>query len=357
MAIVPIEVIPNTQYGVDVEKAISIANSIQDEFIFQIISSSERERFGFLDFKKAKTYEIMDRMESIRVEIGGFHPFLLLICDSYLIGSDYENIFGSNRADKGLGVFTTHEVTEILSGSSLTPYFLYYFGRFSLSFIAIEHKNHDANEVRGCVYDKKINKKDIKESMKAKAICDDCREKLFHYKNSLTYRQFDSLNTIFEKSGELLEEITEISPSVFIGSSSEGLEVANKLQMLLEQDCKSVVWNQGVFELGELFLESLERVASNNDFGIFVFTPDDTIESRGETKKIARDNVIFELGLFVGKLSRRKAFIVHPRDSDLHILSDFNGIKKASYDAESKNLTASLGPACEQIRDSMRRSR
>ena len=37
----------------------------------------------------------------------------------------------------------------------------------------------------------------------------------------------------------------------------------------------------------------------NYDFGIFVFGDDDRLESRGEIRTVARDNVLFEFGLFV----------------------------------------------------------
>jgi predicted nucleotide-binding protein len=46
----------------------------------------------------------------------------------------------------------------------------------------------------------------------------------------------------------------------FISSSTEGLPIANKLQMLLDSDLAVEVWNQGtVFGLGDVTLEALER--------------------------------------------------------------------------------------------------
>jgi len=83
---------------------------------------------------------------------------------------------------------------------------------------------------------------------------------------------------------------------VFIGSSREGIEIANKLQELLAEDFSVVVWNQGtVFGLGDSTLEALEAAILEYQFGIFVFTPDDELHSRGKTKTVARDNVLFEL--------------------------------------------------------------
>lgn len=85
------------------------------------------------------------------------------------------------------------------------------------------------------------------------------------------------------------------------------------------------------------------------DFGIFVFTPSDELHTRGQVKRVARDNVVFELGLFIGKLTRRRPFVVHPRDV-LTLPSDLAGITTASYDPSQSNLAAALGPACQQVR-------
>ncbi|MCG2817319.1 MAG: nucleotide-binding protein, partial [Candidatus Aminicenantes bacterium] len=132
-------------------------------------------------------------------------------------------------------------------------------------------------------------------------------------------------------------------PRVFIGSSMEGLPVARKLQGSLCEDFFIEIWNQGTeFGLGTHTLEALEDVIGIYDFGVFVFTPDDKLYTRGETKSVARDNVIFELGLFTGKLGRTRAFIVKPRGTAITIPSDLAGVTTATYDAENPNLISAL---------------
>ncbi len=82
---------------------------------------------------------------------------------------------------------------------------------------------------------------------------------------------------MFALAGDLLREPqprTESRPTAFIGSSTEGLGVAENLRALLESDLQAVIWNQGtVFGLGEATLEALERAVLEYDFGIFIFTP------------------------------------------------------------------------------------
>ena len=89
-------------------------------------------------------------------------------------------------------------------------------------------------------------------------------------------------------------------PTVFIGSSSEGLDIAEAVQALLDNDCEVTVWTQGVFLLGLSNLENLTRKLGQYDFAVLVLTPDDLVKSRGVEQAAGRDNVIFELGLFMG---------------------------------------------------------
>jgi predicted nucleotide-binding protein len=140
---------------------------------------------------------------------------------------------------------------------------------------------------------------------------------------------------------------------IFIGSSTEGLPVANEVQALLQHEFEVEVWNQDtIFGLGTATLEALESAVLAYDFAIFVFTPDDEAHTRGQVKTVARDNVVFELGLFVGKLTRKRAFVIQPRIG-VALPSDLAGITTAVYDANRLNLAAALGPACLQVRNAV----
>ena len=150
-------------------------------------------------------------------------------------------------------------------------------------------------------------------------------------------------------NGETRKNENQI-PRVFVASSVEGLKIAREVQSELAHDNISVeIWDQTeVFRLGTATIEALESAVNTYDFGIFIFTPDDELLTRGKIKTVPRDNVIFELGLFIGKLTRFRAFIVHSKE--ISVFSDFTGIKTAKYDSSSPNIRAALGPACEEIR-------
>jgi len=138
-------------------------------------------------------------------------------------------------------------------------------------------------------------------------------------------------------------------PAMFIGSSVEGKRIAETIQLALEYEVHSTVWHQGVFGLSGGTLESLVAAVNDYDFATLVLTADDLLEKRNVSGRGPRDNVLFELGLFMGALGRNRTFIVHSRTTPPMLPSDLAGITPATYEDRS-NLEAALGPACTKIR-------
>lgn len=144
-------------------------------------------------------------------------------------------------------------------------------------------------------------------------------------------------------------------PFVFIASSTEGLQIAQHIQLNIERTTYPTIWNQGVFQISSTTIDDLISQAKKSDFGIFVFSPDDILNIRSETTRSIRDNVLFEMGLFVGTLGKSRVFAVKPRGSDLHIPTDLLGITIGEYEPNrpDQNITAALGPFCTQIAQQM----
>ena len=141
-----------------------------------------------------------------------------------------------------------------------------------------------------------------------------------------------------------------IRPSVFVGSSSEGIRLAQAVQVLLDPVGEVQLWTQGVFGLMQGTLDSLVVALSHFDFAVLVLTTDDLAVSRGSERPVARDNVLFELGLFVGGLGRDRTFMIYDRTGPPSLPTDLAGITAATFEPHSSgNLDAALGAPCTKI--------
>lgn len=119
-------------------------------------------------------------------------------------------------------------------------------------------------------------------------------------------------------------------PVVFIGSSSEAYLVAKRLRKLIEITHKAKVldWTDGVFLPSRSSMENLERIAEGCDFAIMVLSGDDRTSFRGADVVEPRDNCVFELGLFMGKLGKTRAFFLV---DDAKIPTDLHGETYLKY--------------------------
>jgi hypothetical protein len=142
-----------------------------------------------------------------------------------------------------------------------------------------------------------------------------------------------------------------IKKKLFIGSSSEELSLAERAKSQLENDFDVQVWNDkvwdtAVFKLNQNFLADLLKASLKYDFGILIGTEDDKVVIRGKEVMKPRDNVIFELGLFTGRLGTSKcAFLIEKK---IDLLSDFTGITLARFD---KLELATFDSAVSQIKE------
>ncbi|MEK4538090.1 nucleotide-binding protein [Peribacillus sp. FSL K6-1552] len=142
-------------------------------------------------------------------------------------------------------------------------------------------------------------------------------------------------------------------PRVFVGSSVEGLGIANAIQRNLEHNYYVNVWNQGIFKPSSTTLEDLIKALGTFDFAIFVFKPEDVVKMRNQTEMSIRDNVIFEMGLFIGRLGKERTFYIIPREEKFHLPTDLIGFNPATYDPGHPEIAAAIGGACTSIMEQM----
>jgi predicted nucleotide-binding protein len=143
-----------------------------------------------------------------------------------------------------------------------------------------------------------------------------------------------------------------MKPKIFIGSSVEGLNIAYAIQQNLTHDAESTVWDQGVFDLSKTTIESLDKTLESMDFGVFVFSADDVTTMRDKESPTVRDNVLFELGLFIGKMGRNRVFFVIPDGTTIHIPTDLLGVTPGKYESGrgDGSFQAATGAVCNQMR-------
>lgn len=121
-------------------------------------------------------------------------------------------------------------------------------------------------------------------------------------------------------------------PRIFLACSTESLPIAQSFLRRLNSDALvGDLWNGGVFKPAEHALESLGQELNKADFALTILSPDDTVESRGQTHAAPRDNTIYELGLFAGALGRQRSFYAVPRGMPLKLPSDLIGITTLRY--------------------------
>lgn len=144
----------------------------------------------------------------------------------------------------------------------------------------------------------------------------------------------------------------DYKPSVFIASSSESLVVARAIQRELDSVAEVSVWDQAQFRPTRFPLESLLEILGRSDLGVFIFAPDERVAVGEGQRPVVRDNVLIELGLFIGRLGRDRVAIVVRDDIQPKIPSDLHGLTllKYRFDRADRNLTASLAPAADMIR-------
>ena len=144
-------------------------------------------------------------------------------------------------------------------------------------------------------------------------------------------------------------------PVLFVGCSVEALPFGRAIQSALEHDPILVrVWTDDTFKASQFPVESLEKELVKVDFAALVLSPDDTVISRDSAAEVPRDNLVFELGLFMGALGHFRTFLLHPRGSNIKIPTDLLGFTPLTYETSSDGSTpASVASVCEEMRSAI----
>jgi hypothetical protein len=138
----------------------------------------------------------------------------------------------------------------------------------------------------------------------------------------------------------------KIKPLIFAGGTKEKSTILVALTKELQDVANMHPWWSGdAFKPLESTKEGLLSATRKYDFAIFILTADDFIISRQKKSFTARDNVLFEFGLFLGALGpeRTQAFALDDPTRSLKVPSDLLGVKIPRFtSADADNLATSM---------------
>lgn len=146
-------------------------------------------------------------------------------------------------------------------------------------------------------------------------------------------------------------------PRLFIASSVESLAIAEAVNVNLDHEFEVTIWKNGTFKLSSNTIDDLVEKSSFVDFALFIFAPDDIATIRSRREHVVRDNVLFEMGLFIGAIGKERSFILKPRNEEMHLPTDLLGTTPADYDAErsDNDLVSATNRACSLIKSEVQR--
>jgi predicted nucleotide-binding protein len=136
------------------------------------------------------------------------------------------------------------------------------------------------------------------------------------------------------QSGTLTNGTPRTSPdTVFIVHGHDDALLQQVARFLVQMQIKPIILFEQAGK-GQTIIEKLESNC-NVAFSIVLLTPDDlgkSAKSDGQTRPRARQNVILELGYFIGKLGRSNVIAIY--DESVEIPSDYRGVEYIKIDTE-----------------------
>jgi predicted nucleotide-binding protein len=120
--------------------------------------------------------------------------------------------------------------------------------------------------------------------------------------------------------------------------------------------CAPALW-EFAFDPGQTTIEALEKQLGLCQFAVLVLEPTDVVVIRTQEWGAPRDNVIFELGLFMGALGRGHVFLLCPTQVQVRIPSDLGGVTRLNYEppTDPKDLQNALIKPVGQLQEAMKK--
>jgi predicted nucleotide-binding protein len=196
------------------------------------------------------------------------------------------------------------------------------------------------------VFDNETYQKEFKNSYGAMVMIGDITDSIYNFNNDMRAK-INSLQSIIRRL-DLIPELTDnvVKPQ----SSIEPVEDGNNKEVFIvhghdeaiKEATAGYIRSIGLTPIilheqangGRTLIEKLEHYSEGVGFAIVLITPDDVGYEKNEkpddAKPRARQNVIMELGYFVGKLKRKNVCVLYKENTELP--TDLLGILYVLYD-------------------------
>ena len=161
-----------------IELACKSLNNVQEDkqFVFRTPPQRLKESAYLEKREKYDADNIFVWLKSYRQSAGGNRPFIILVVDGYLSSSRLSNLFGTVSAIDGFAVFTVADFDQFVH--DIVRFCRYYFVRYAVSFLEPSIKSHNDPNRKECLFHKKMNKIELKDSLNSGHICESCYNQL-----------------------------------------------------------------------------------------------------------------------------------------------------------------------------------
>ena len=158
------------------ERATVALNGVQTQFEFRLTPIALRLDGLGLVRSSYSTSEIWGFLREQRQRAGGYRPYIISFVTKPLRSAKFGNLFGSHEGEEGLAVVTASNAEQYVK--EIMRYYCYYLARYALTFINPHIRSHEDELRKTCYFHFKRRKQDIRASMDAGNLCDECRSRL-----------------------------------------------------------------------------------------------------------------------------------------------------------------------------------
>ena len=139
-------------------------------------------------------------------------------------------------------------------------------------------------------------------------------------------------------------------PHLLIRSSSDCIAFAEALAAAIPPEMATVkICAREIFDADHFPIEELEAQLRVADFAALVAPNDHRALERSESSNAVRDNIVFEVGLLMGALSRHRTYLFAPEGTSLGIPTDLLGLTPLLYFPSAPTHAEAVAVAAEEL--------